>query len=136
MADVPGIDRVANSRTRLSAIGIPFGVVSIVIVLVVPLPAALIDFLLAVNIAGAVVILLTSMMVSEPLHFSVFPTLLLVTTLMRLALNVSTTRLILSGESSQIIETFGGFVVSGSIVIGLVVFLILVVIQFVVVTNG
>ncbi|MFN3218134.1 MAG: flagellar biosynthesis protein FlhA [Acidimicrobiales bacterium] len=136
MADNAGGVRVKDARNRLSAIGIPFGVVSIVIVLVVPLPAALIDFLLAVNIAGAVVILLTSMMVAEPLQFSVFPTLLLVTTLMRLALNVSTTRLILSGDSSQIIETFGGFVVGGSIVIGLVVFLILVVIQFVVVTNG
>jgi flagellar biosynthesis protein FlhA len=136
VADNAVTPRVKDARNTLSAIGIPFGVVSIVIVLVVPLPAALIDFLLAVNIAGAVVILLTSMMVAEPLQFSVFPTLLLVTTLMRLALNVSTTRLILSGESSQIIETFGGFVVSGSIVIGLVVFLILVVIQFVVVTNG
>lgn len=128
---------VREARNRLAAVGIPFLVVSIVVVMVVPLPAPLIDFLLTLNIAMAIVILLTSLMVEQPLQFSVFPTLLLITTLLRLALNVSTTRLILSGnQRSQVIDAFGGFVVGGSIVIGLVIFLILIVIQFAVVTTG
>ena len=131
------MDPVREARNRLAAVGVPFLVVSIVIVMVVPLPAPLIDFLLALNIAGAIVILLTSLMVEEPLEFNVFPTLLLITTLLRLALNVSTTRLILSGEqNSQVINAFGSFVVGGSVVIGLVIFLILIVIQFAVVTTG
>ncbi len=132
-----GANPVREARTRLAAVGIPFLIVSIVVVMVVPLPPSLIDFLLAFNIAIAVTILLTSLMVAEPLHFSVFPTLLLITTLLRLSLNVSTTRLILSGDQrSQIIDAFGGFVVGGSVVIGLVIFLILIVIQFAVVTTG
>ncbi len=132
-----GANPVREARTRLAAVGIPFLIVSIVVVMVVPLPPSLIDFLLAFNIAIAVTILLTSLMVAEPLHFSVFPTLLLITTLLRLSLNVSTTRLILSGDQrSQIIDAFGGFVVGGSVVFGLVIFLILIVIQFAVVTTG
>ena len=122
---------------RLSQLGIPFLIVSIVVVMVIPMPAPLIDILIALNIAIALVVMLTSMIVDEPLQFSVFPALLLVTTLFRLALNISTTRLILSeGEGGAVIETFGGFVVGGNIVIGLVIFLILVVIQFAVVTSG
>ncbi len=132
-----GANPVGEARTRLAAVGIPFLIVSIVVVMVVPLPPALIDFLLAFNIAIAITVLLTSLMVAEPLHFSVFPTLLLVTTLLRLSLNVSTTRLILSGDQrSQVIDAFGGFVVAGSVVVGLVIFLILIVIQFAVVTTG
>ncbi len=130
-------DPARDGRKRIASIGIPFLIVSIVVVMVVPLPPALIDFLLALNIATAVTILLTSLMVEEPLQFSVFPTLLLITTLLRLALNVSTTRLILSGtQRSQVIDAFGSFVVGGSIVIGLVIFLILIVIQFAVVNTG
>lgn len=130
-------DALAPKKRSLAAIGIPFLVVSIVVMMVVPLPTPLIDFLLAVNIAMAVVILLTSLMIARPLEFSVFPTLLLVTTLFRLALNVSTTRLILSGgEPSEIISAFGGLVVGGNVVIGLVIFLILIVIQFAVVNTG
>jgi len=130
-------DPSRDGKTRIASIGIPFLIVSIVVVMVVPLPPALIDFLLALNIATAVTILLTSLMVAEPLQFSVFPTLLLITTLLRLALNVSTTRLILSGtQRSQVIDAFGSFVVGGSIVIGLVIFLILIVIQFAVVNTG
>jgi len=126
-----------NSRPRISQLGIPFLIVSIVVVMVIPMPAALIDVMIALNIAIALVAMLTSMIVDEPLQFSVFPALLLVTTLFRLALNISTTRLILSeGQGGAVIETFGGFVVGGNIVIGLVIFLILVVIQFVVVTSG
>ncbi len=126
-----------RSPRRMSQLGIPFLIVSVVVVMVVPLPAPLIDVLIAFNLCIGLVAMLTSMIVDEPLQFSVFPALLLVTTLFRLALNISTTRLILSeGEGGAVIETFGGFVVGGNIVIGLVIFLILVVIQFAVVTTG
>ncbi|MEO8697929.1 MAG: FHIPEP family type III secretion protein, partial [Acidimicrobiales bacterium] len=109
----------------------------VVVVMVIPLPVMLLDTLLATNIAIAIVVLLTAMLVNEPLEFSVFPTLLLVTTLFRLALNVSTARLILShGHGGKVVEAFGGFVVAGNLVIGLVIFSILVVIQFAVVTSG
>ncbi len=126
-----------TASRRMSQLGIPFLIVSIVVMMIVPLPAALVDVMIALNIAIALVAMLTSMIVDEPLQFSVFPALLLVTTLFRLALNISTTRLILSeGVGGDVIETFGGFVVGGNIVIGLVIFLILVVIQFTVVTTG
>jgi len=116
---------------------VPAGVVGIVLMLVVPLPAALLDVLIAVNITASLVILLTSMYVKRPLDFSVFPSLILVFTLFRLGLNVASTRLVLrDGYAGQVIDAFGHFVVGGSLVIGLVIFLILVVIQFVVITNG
>jgi flagellar biosynthesis protein FlhA len=116
---------------------VPIGVVSIVLLLVVPIPAPLLDLLIAFNITGAMVILLTSMYVRRPLDFAIFPSLLLVFTLLRLGLNVASTRLVLSdGYAGKVIDAFGHFVVGGSLVIGLVIFLILVVIQFVVITNG
>ena len=121
----------------LSAMAVPIGVVGIVLLLVVPLPAALLDVLIAANITAALVILLTSMYVRRPLDFSVFPSLILVFTLFRLGLNVASTRLVLrDGYAGHVIDAFGHFVVGGSLVIGLVIFLILVVIQFVVITNG
>ena len=124
-------------KRRLSAAVIPFGILMVVVVMVVPLPVVLLDMLLALNISLAIMILLTSMLVREPLEFSVFPSLLLVTTMFRLALNVSTTRLILSkGEGGKVIQAFGSIVVSGNLIIGLVIFVILVVIQFAVVTSG
>src|SRR3954453_17784593 len=105
--------------------------------MVVPLPTILLDMLLAINITGGVLILLVSMYVQKPLDFSVFPSLLLIATMFRLALNVSATRLVLlHGYAGRVIESFGHFVVGGSIVVGLVIFLILVVIQFTVITNG
>jgi flagellar biosynthesis protein FlhA len=115
----------------------PIGVVGVVAVLVVPLPTALLDILLTINIAFSVLILLASMSVKRPLELSSFPSLLLIATLFRLALNVSTARLILAdGEAGNVIHAFGTFVIGGSMVVGLVVFLILVVIQFVVITAG
>jgi flagellar biosynthesis protein FlhA len=121
----------------ISAMAVPIGVVGIVLLLVVPLPAALLDVLIAVNITASLVILLTSMYVKRPLDFSVFPSLILVFTLFRLGLNVASTRLVLrDGYAGHVIDAFGHFVVGGSLVIGLVIFLILVVIQFVVITNG
>ncbi|WP_241681402.1 flagellar biosynthesis protein FlhA [Pseudactinotalea terrae] len=105
--------------------------------LVVPVPAALLDTLFVVNIIGALVILLTAMFAKKPLDFSVFPSLLLVATLLRLGLNVASTRLVLrDGYAGEVIETFGHIVVGGSMIIGAVIFLILVVIQFVVITKG
>src|SRR5213595_2832649 len=105
--------------------------------MVVPLPTIVLDLLLAVNITTGVAVLLMSMYVQKPLDFSVFPSLLLIATMFRLALNVSATRLVLlHGFAGKVIESFGHFVVGGSIVVGLVIFLILIVIQFIVITNG
>lgn len=123
--------------TDLSKLGVPVGVVGIVMLLIVPLPAALLDLLIVVNISLGLVILLTSMYVKKPLEFSIFPSLLLVLTLFRLGLNIASTRLVLSdGYAGEVINAFGHFVVGGSLIIGLVIFFILVVIQFVVITNG
>ena len=122
---------------NLSKLAVPMGVVGIILLLVVPVPAGLLDVLIIVNILLALVILLTTMFVKKPLDFSVFPSLLLVATLFRLGLNVASTRLVLGdGYAGQVIEAFGHVAVGGSIIIGAVVFLILVVIQFVVVTKG
>src|SRR5690242_8394401 len=105
--------------------------------MVIPLPTALLDLLLVSNIALATLALLASMYTRRVLDFSIFPSYLLIATLFRLALNVSVTRLVLlHGYAGKVVEAFGHFVVGGSVVIGLVIFLILVVIQFVVVTNG
>lgn len=118
-------------------IAVPLGVVGIILLLVVPIPSGLLDLLIIVNILLALVILLTTMFVKRPLDFSVFPSLLLVATLFRLGLNVASTRLVLGeGYAGQVIEAFGHVAVGGSIIIGAVVFLILVVIHFVVVTKG
>ncbi|WP_459642427.1 flagellar biosynthesis protein FlhA [Kineococcus sp. NUM-3379] len=115
----------------------PMGVVGIVLLLVVPLPAAVLDFLIAINITCSLVALLICMYVKRPLDFSVFPSIILVLTLFRLGLNVAATRLVLSdGYAGKVIDAFGHFVISGSLIIGLVVFLILIVIQFVVITKG
>src|SRR3954464_12102932 len=125
-------------RTRkIGQVGVPAAVVAIVVMMVVPLPTIVLDMLLAINITGAVMILLVSMYVTKPLDFSVFPSLLLVATMFRLALNVSATRLVLlHGYAGKVIESFGHVVVGGSLVVGLVIFLILIVIQFIVITNG
>ena len=122
---------------NLSKVAVPVGVVGIVLLLVVPVPAALLDALFATSILLSLVILLITMFAKRPLDFSVFPSLLLVATLLRLGLNVASTRLVLGqGYAGQVIEAFGQIAIGGSLVIGFVVFLILVVIQFVVVTKG
>ena len=123
--------------SRLSQLAVPIGVVAIVVMLVVPIPSMLLDVLIACNITGALVVVLVSMYAKRPLDFSSFPSLLLVATLFRLALNISATRLVLThGFAGNIIEGFGHFVIGGSLVIGLVIFAILLVIQFIVITNG
>jgi flagellar biosynthesis protein FlhA len=122
---------------RFGRFVVPVGVVLIIIMMVVPLPSLLIDVLIALNITAAIVVVLISMFVSRPLEFSAFPALLLVLTLFRLALNISATRLVLiDGFAGDVIDAFGHFVVGGSLVVGLVIFTILVVIQFVVITKG
>jgi len=122
---------------RYKELGTVLFVISIVVMMVIPLPSELLDLLLILNISLALTILLVSMYTKEVLDFSIFPTVLLITTLFRLALNVSTTRNILShGEGGKVIETFGSFVVGGNQVVGFVVFLILIIIQFIVITKG
>ena len=132
-----GVANIADALLRHSDIALAAGVMTILGMMVIPLPPPLIDLLVATNIAVAVTILLVAMYTREVLAFSVFPSLLLLVTLFRLAINVSSTRLILlQGDAGRIIESFGLFVVGGSVVVGIVVFLILLVIQFVVITNG
>lgn len=109
----------------------------IVVMMVIPLPPLLLDILIMINISLSLTIILVAMNTKEALQFSIFPSLLLLTTLFRLALNVSTTRSILTNQTGgEVVETFGSFVVGGSPIIGLVVFLILVIIQFLVITKG
>ena len=112
-------------------------VVVVVTMLIVPLPPMLLDLFITINISAALAVVVATMYLQKPLEFSAFPSLLLLTTMFRLAINVSVTRLILTkGDAGSVVRDFGQFVVGGDVVIGLVIFLILVVIQFVVVTNG
>jgi len=120
-----------------SDIALAVAVLVVLVVLVLPLPPALLDILITINISIALVVLLVTLNTSDSLEFSTFPSLLLFVTLFRLALNVASTRLILlNGYAGQVITAFGDFVVGGNIVVGMVVFLILVIIQFVVITKG
>src|SRR5215204_5762406 len=113
------------------------GIVLIVAMLIIPLQPMLLDFFITLNISAALMIVVATMYVPRALDFSSFPTILLLTTLFRLAINVSVTRLILlHGDAGHVVEAFGSFVIGGNVVVGLVIFLILVVIQFVVITNG
>ncbi len=134
---------IALGRSALTDAALPVATVGAVLVLIVPLPPGALDLLLAGNIALAVIVLLTTLAVRSPLEFSAFPTILLTTTLVRLVLNVATTRLILTrgGEhgleaAGGVIRAFGEFVAGDRVVVGAIVFVILVVIQFVVITKG
>jgi flagellar biosynthesis protein FlhA len=112
-------------------------VVVVVAMMLVPMPTPLIDLFITINICAALMILITTMYVPQALDFSVFPSLLLITTLFRLGINISVTRLVLlHADAGGVIHAFGSFVVGGNVLVGLVVFLIIVVIQFVVITNG
>lgn len=113
-------------------------VILIIFLLIIPLPAWLLDFMFVLNLGISFVILLTTMYIKESLDFSIFPSLLLITTLFRLGLNISSTRLILlkEGNAGQVVKTFGEFVIGGNIIVGLVVFLIIVLVQFIVITKG
>ena len=118
--------------------GIAIFVMLIVAFLIIPLGTTVLDFLFILNLTLSLVILLITMYIKEPLEFAIFPSLLLITTLFRLVLNVSSTRSILSngGYAGEVIATFGKFVIRGNVVVGLVVFLIIVLVQFIVITKG
>ncbi|MGE0510457.1 MAG: flagellar biosynthesis protein FlhA [Acidimicrobiia bacterium] len=124
-------------RSRLGQVTLPAAVVLVVGVMVIPMPSSLLDLLIVANISISILILLVSMNARRALDFSSFPSLLLVVTLFRLGLNVSTSRAVLSnGHAGDVIATFGSVVVGGSLVVGLVIFLILTLVQFVVISNG
>ena len=132
-ANVGILDRILARTDLMAAVA----VVTVVTMLIIPLPPTLLDFFITLNISGGLMIVVTSMYLNSALEFSAFPSLLLLTTMFRLAINISVTRQILStGNAGSVVKAFGQFVVNGNVVIGLVIFLILVVIQFVVVTNG
>lgn len=120
-----------------SELALSLALLGVLVVLLVPLPAVLLDLLLAFNLGLTILLLLVTLSATQPLDFSVFPSVLLLMTLLRLSLNVATTRLILlHGSAGKIVSAFGNFVVGGNLVIGLVIFLILIIIQFVVITKG
>ncbi len=124
-------------KSRLGQVMLPGAVVLVVAVMVIPLPSSVLDVLLVANLSTSILILLVSMNVKRALEFSSFPSLLLVVTLLRLGLNVATSRAVLSnGHAGAVIATFGSVVVGGSLVVGLVIFLILTLVQFVVISNG
>ncbi len=127
---------------NLSEIGVPLAVLGIVMAMITPMPSFLLDILISTNITVAVIVLLVSMYITKPVEFSVFPTALLLLTLFRLALNISSTRLILihgnegTRAAGQVIEAFGNFVVGGNYIIGIVIFLVMIAIQYVVINHG
>ncbi len=126
-----------QNLAKFSDLYVVLAVVLIIVMMVLPLPTFLLDIFLATNISLSLLILLITMNIYEPLEISVFPSLLLITTLFRLSLNVSSTRLILlTGDPGKIIKAFGSFVVGGNYIVGFVIFLILVVVQFMVITKG
>lgn len=114
-----------------------FGILGIVLMIIIPLPPFLLDIMLAINISLSILVLLLTLFSTNILQLSIFPTILLVTTLFRLGLNLSSTRLILGqGYAGNVIESFGSFVVGGNYVVGVIIFLIIIIVQFVVITNG
>ncbi|MDR0424652.1 MAG: flagellar biosynthesis protein FlhA [Clostridiales Family XIII bacterium] len=125
-------------RKALNNVIIVFFVVGIIALIIIPLPTFVLDFMFIISISVSLMILVMTMYINGPLEFSIFPSLLLITTIMRLALNISSTRLILSdqGQAGKVIETFGSFVLRGNPVVGFIVFLIIVVVQFIVITKG
>lgn len=122
---------------RFSDVIVAILVVIIILLIIVPVPLPMLDFFLALNISMSLIILILAMFIGEPLEFSVFPSLLLVTTLFRLALNVRSTMSILStGEAGEVIASFGSFVIGGNAIVGFIIFMIIMIIQFLVITKG
>ncbi|MEH6677139.1 flagellar biosynthesis protein FlhA [Phenylobacterium sp.] len=148
MADIPGARAPAPTvRDMLGwlargEVALAIGAVSIIVLLILPIPAMLLDALLVLSITSSVLILMTSLLIKKPLEFSAFPTVLLVTTLYRLGLNIGSTRLILghghegTEGAGKIIEGFGNLMMGGNFVIGVIVFMILVIVNFVVISKG
>lgn len=122
---------------KFGDIVVAIAVIAIVIIIIIPIPKTALDILLSLNISLALLILLISMYTKDALHFSIFPSLLLMTTLFRLSLNISTTKYILGeGDAGRVIEAFANFVIQGNPAVGFIVFLIIVIIQFLVITKG
>ncbi len=123
---------------KLLSYSVVLFVLTIILLLIIPMPAAMVDVAIIINMSLSMMILVTTMTIHEPLEFSIFPSLLLITTLFRLGINVSTTRNILtsSGSSGQIIAAFGDFVLRGNVVVGMIIYMIIVLMQFIVITKG
>ena len=138
---VPSLGDIGRILKR-SDLALAFGVLTILVVLILPLPALVLDLFLAISITLSVLILMTALFIQAPLEFSAFPTVLLISTMLRLSLNLASTRLILShghegtAAAGHVIEAFGSFVMGGNFVIGIIVFAILVIVNFVVITKG
>ncbi len=134
-------DRISTTLRR-GEIALALGVIAILVVLILPMPTWLLDFSLAISITLSVLILMIALFIHQPLEFSAFPTVLLIATMLRLSLNLASTRLILShghegaNAAGHVIEAFGNFVMGGNFIIGVIVFAILVVVNFVVITKG
>jgi len=122
---------------RFGDIVVSLAIIAVIMIIIIPIPLALLDVLLAFNISLSLLILLLSIFNKEPLQFSIFPSMLLLTTLLRLSLNISTTRyILLRGDAGDLIEAFGQFVIGGNAIVGFIIFLIIMVIQFLVITKG
>jgi len=138
---LPGLGEI-GAFVRRGDIGLAIGMLTILVVLILPLPPLLLDFSLAISIIVSVLILMTALFIQAPLEFSSFPTVLLIATMLRLSLNLASTRLILAhghegtDAAGHVIQAFGNFVMSGNFVIGIIVFIILVIVNFVVITKG
>ncbi|GLR94209.1 MULTISPECIES: flagellar biosynthesis protein FlhA [Bradyrhizobium] len=138
---IPSLNEIVNILKR-GDIALALGVLTILVVLILPLPAIVLDLFLAISITLSILILMTSLFIQAPLEFSAFPTILLISTMLRLSLNMASTRLILShghegtAAAGHVIEAFGNFVMGGNFVIGIIVFAILIIVNFVVITKG
>ncbi|MBN8971261.1 MAG: flagellar biosynthesis protein FlhA [Rhizobiales bacterium] len=138
---LPSISDLATMLKR-GDLALAFGVLTILVVLILPLPAVVLDLFLAISITLSILILMTALFIQAPLEFSAFPTILLISTMLRLSLNLASTRLILThghegtAAAGHVIEAFGNFVMGGNFVIGIIVFAILVIVNFVVITKG
>jgi flagellar biosynthesis protein FlhA len=138
---IPSFGEIGDILKR-GDLALAFGILTILVVLILPLPSIVLDLFLAISITLSILILMTSLFIQAPLEFSSFPTILLISTMLRLSLNLASTRLILSrghegsAAAGHVIEAFGNFVMGGNFVIGIIVFAILVIVNFVVITKG
>ena len=141
-SEKPAAGRLAAPLSRLGEYAVPMAVLGIVMAMIMPMPSFMLDVLISANITLSVVVLLVSLYITRPVEFSIFPTALLLMTLFRLALNISSSRLILlngntgTAAAGDVIEAFGNFVVGGNYIIGVVIFLVLIAIQYVVINHG
>ena len=153
MTDIPASPMMKDGMARPTGrdmmgwvargeVGMAIGVIGVILLLILPIPTFLLDVLLALSLVSSVLILMTAVMMKKPLDFAIFPTVLLVTTLFRLGLNLASTRLVLShghegsGGAGQVIEAFGALMMGGSFIIGIIIFAIILVVNFVVITKG